>query len=65
MDKLFFLSGGIEAGDEESIRRFAGEDVGRKMFAIDLNSRFEVSPGVKDMTKLKQFVENIRKGKKG
>lgn len=63
MDKLFFLSGGIEAGDEEDIRRFAGEEVGRKMFAIDLNSKFEVSPGVKDMAKLRQFVDNIRKGK--
>ncbi|MFN4316266.1 MAG: phosphoribosylanthranilate isomerase [Chitinophagaceae bacterium] len=60
MDKLFFLSGGIEPGDEAAIRKFAADGVGRKLFAIDLNSRFEVGAGVKDMVKLKQFLDNVR-----
>lgn len=61
IDKLYFLSGGLEPGDETAIKRFAAEDAGKKMFAIDINSRFEISPGVKDLNKVKDFVANIKK----
>ncbi len=64
LEKLFFLSGGIEAGDEPAICQFAAEEQGKKMFAIDINSRFELSPGVKDMNKVQQFLNNIRGPKK-
>ncbi len=64
LEKLFFLSGGIESGDEKAICQFAAEEQGKKMFAIDINSRFELSPGVKDMHKVKQFLTNIRGSKK-
>lgn len=64
LEKLFFLSGGIEAGDEPAICQFAAEEQGKKMFAIDINSRFELSPGVKDMNKVQQFLTNIRGPKK-
>lgn len=55
-DVPFLLSGGIGPGDEErilSIRhpQFAG---------IDLNSRFENQPGVKDIALLRNFIQNIR-----
>lgn len=60
VDKLFFLSGGVEPGDEEKIRAFGNEEAAKKLFAIDINSRFEVSAGVKDIKKVKQFVENIK-----
>ncbi len=59
MNKPFFLSGGIEPGDEASLKEFLKEPVAKDLFAIDINSRFEKSPGVKDMTKVREFVKNM------
>ncbi|HEY2721653.1 MAG TPA: phosphoribosylanthranilate isomerase [Chitinophagaceae bacterium] len=61
IDKLFFLSGGIEPSDEEKLRVFAREPFASKMFAVDINSRFETSAGVKDVQKVKRFVEGLKK----
>ncbi|HEV8282846.1 MAG TPA: phosphoribosylanthranilate isomerase [Chitinophagaceae bacterium] len=60
INKLFFLSGGIEPGDEEKLREFAKEEIAKKIFAVDINSKFEISPGVKDIDKVKTFVENLK-----
>ena len=60
IDKLFFLSGGIEQGDESKLREFAAEDAGKKLFSIDINSKFEMSAGVKNMEKIKQFVNAVK-----
>jgi phosphoribosylanthranilate isomerase len=60
VNKLFFLSGGIEPSDVASLKSFAQEDVAKKMFSIDINSKFETSAGVKDMKKIKAFVEDIK-----
>lgn len=62
IEKIYFLSGGIEAGDEEKLKEFLHEPVGKKLFAIDINSRFEVSAGVKDMEKVRKFVKNLKEG---
>lgn len=52
----FLLSGGIGPGDEERILSFR-----HPQFAgIDLNSRFETEPGIKDTTLLSSFINNIR-----
>jgi len=32
----------------------------KKLFAIDVNSKFEQSPGVKDMNKVKDFFNAIK-----
>jgi phosphoribosylanthranilate isomerase len=56
LDKQFFLSGGIESGDAEEIR-----SIGNKgLFAVDINSRFETSPGIKDFDKVKKFINEIK-----
>ena len=60
IDKLYFLSGGIEPGDEENIKAFMKEPVAQKLFSIDINSKFEIAPGVKDVKKVKQFVEKLK-----
>jgi phosphoribosylanthranilate isomerase len=60
IDKLYFLSGGIEPGDEENIKAFMQEPVAQKLFSIDINSKFEIAPGVKDVKKVKQFVEQLK-----
>ncbi len=65
INKLFFLSGGIEPGDEEKLRAFLEEPVAQKLFSVDINSKFEVGAGIKDMKKIKAFVEKIKIRKSG
>ena len=49
----FLLSGGIGPDDAERIQAFHHP----QCIGIDLNSRFELSPGLKDINKLKQFIQ--------
>ena len=58
--KPFFLSGGIQPDDTQKLKAFAQEPVANALFAIDINSKFEVSPGVKDMGKVKKFIEDLK-----
>jgi phosphoribosylanthranilate isomerase len=59
INKPFFLSGGIEPSDAQSIKAFMKETVAKDLFAVDINSRFETSPGIKDMTLIKNFVREL------
>src|SRR5436190_21112621 len=59
--KLFFLSGGIEPGDEDRLKVFVKEEIAKKIFAVDINSIFETSSGVKDLSKVKEFVEKLKR----
>ena len=52
----FLLSGGIGPDDAQRIRAF---DV-PGCIGIDLNSRFETEPGLKDVDALRTFIETIR-----
>lgn len=60
LDKLFFLSGGIEPGDVEKLKDFSQDPVAKKLFSIDINSRFEISSGVKDLDKISEFVKALK-----
>jgi len=60
IDKLFFLSGGIESGDVDKLKSFAREPVATKLFAIDINSKFEQSPGVKDLKKVRAMLDGMK-----
>ena len=51
----FLLSGGIGSDDAERVNAFYHP----KCIGIDLNSRFELSPGLKDVAKLKEFMSNL------
>lgn len=51
----FFLSGGIAPDDTESIKRIQHP----KFCGIDLNSKFETEPGLKDITRLQQFIKAL------
>lgn len=53
--KPFFLSGGIGIEDIRSIK-----ELDLPLYAIDLNSRFETNPGVKDTELLRQFQTHLR-----
>jgi phosphoribosylanthranilate isomerase len=59
MQKPFLLSGGIEPEDAERLGAFAATPVAQSLFAVDINSRFELSPGVKDMTKVRSFIKAV------
>lgn len=54
----FLLSGGIGPDDADALRQIQHE----RMVGIDLNSRFETSPAMKDVEKLHTFIEKIKKG---
>lgn len=58
--KPFFLSGGIEPTDAELVKEFMKEPVAKDLFVVDINSRFETSPGVKDINKVKQFIDELK-----
>lgn len=51
----FLLSGGIGPDDAANVKAFHHP----KCIGIDLNSRFEVTPGLKDINKLKCFLEQL------
>jgi phosphoribosylanthranilate isomerase len=59
--KPFFLSGGIAPEDAEIIRHFEQQEAAKDLFALDINSRFEVSAGVKDMEKVKAFINEVKR----
>ena len=50
IDKPYFLSGGISEENAENIRLLK-----QKPFALDINSKFEVEPGNKDVEKIVKF----------
>lgn len=55
INKLFFLSGGIGHADVEKIKSFQHP----YLFSVDVNSRFEISPGIKDMEKVQRFIAEL------
>lgn len=55
-DVPFLLSGGIGPDDAERVRNFHHP----KCIGIDLNSKFEIEPALKDVEKLKDFLEKIK-----
>jgi phosphoribosylanthranilate isomerase len=62
IDKPFLLSGGIEPGDEQAIKDFLADPVSKDLFSLDINSKFEIAPGVKSMDKVRDFVKNLNNG---
>ena len=57
--KPYFLSGGIEPGDVEKLKEFSTKPEAKALFAIDINSKFEVVPGVKDLGLIKKFTQAL------
>ena len=52
----FFLSGGISPSDAREIKSIAHPG----LYGVDLNSRFEISPGWKDEQRIKDFIEDLK-----
>lgn len=55
----YILSGGIEKDDAD----YMSKSLPDKCVGVDINSKFEISPGLKDVKLVKLFIEGIRNGK--
>ncbi len=52
----FFLSGGISSKDVKEIKKIQNP----KLYGLDLNSRFETEPGIKNIQLIKEFIKRIK-----
>ncbi|HMG82545.1 MAG TPA: phosphoribosylanthranilate isomerase [Ferruginibacter sp.] len=58
--KPYFLSGGVEPTDAEKLKLFEEKPEAKALFAVDINSKFEIAPGIKDMELIKKFAQEIK-----
>jgi len=57
--KPYFLSGGIGSNDVGGIEVMKQTKAGKDLLALDINSQFEIEPGVKNLEKIKSFIDAI------
>jgi phosphoribosylanthranilate isomerase len=57
IEKPFFLSGGIGVDDIAKIKAFKHPD----FFGVDVNSKLELEPGIKDMNLVLQFTHGFKR----
>ncbi|MNK62957.1 N-(5'-phosphoribosyl)anthranilate isomerase [compost metagenome] len=55
LNKPYFLSGGIGPDSIEQLKQINDS----RLYAIDINSRFELAPGLKDIDKLNDFKHKL------
>jgi len=58
-NKPFFLSGGIGINDLQGIQVLKAATAGKDLIALDLNSKFETSPGIKNIELIKTFIDEF------
>jgi len=56
-NKPYFLSGGIDLEHATAIKNISDD----RLYALDINSRFETEPGLKDAEKIKEFIKEMTK----
>jgi phosphoribosylanthranilate isomerase len=56
INKPFFLSGGIDINDAEALKEFKHPF----FYGVDVNSRFETEPGIKNVELIKDFVKQLK-----
>jgi phosphoribosylanthranilate isomerase len=57
--KPYMLSGGIQPTDVHALHQFALHPHNAALTAIDINSRFEITAGIKDMQLVETFVKQL------
>lgn len=57
--KPYFLSGGIGLNEMVDVKSFLRKNESKYCHAIDINSRFEKKPGLKDIALIKEFKDQI------
>lgn len=58
LEKPFFLSGGISPDDIEAIKEITQS--GLPVYGVDINSKFEIEPGLKNTEVVKGFKTNLK-----
>jgi len=58
-NKPFFLSGGIGINDVQGIQVLKSATAGKDLVALDMNSKFEISPGIKNIELIKTFIDEF------
>jgi phosphoribosylanthranilate isomerase len=61
VNKPFFLSGGIGMDETGALKEFFKSRVSEFCYGLDINSRFENQPGLKNIKQLKLFIEDLKK----
>ncbi|WP_338648263.1 phosphoribosylanthranilate isomerase [Flavobacterium sp. KS-LB2] len=56
--KPFFLSGGIGIEEMDAVKEISKTNL--PLYAIDVNSKFEIKPGLKNIEKLNNFKHNLK-----
>jgi phosphoribosylanthranilate isomerase len=57
LKKPYFLSGGIDLEHAETIKQISDE----RLYALDINSKFEIEPGLKNAGKIEEFIKKMEK----
>ena len=57
--KPFFLSGGIGLAQVEDIKKFKESKVSKYCYALDINSKFEKEPGLKNISIIREFKNKL------
>lgn len=57
-NKPFFLSGGIGIEEMDAMKEISKTNL--PLYAIDVNSKFEIEPGLKNIEKLNNFKHNLK-----
>ncbi len=57
--KPFFLSGGIGLDHIDKLKAFQESDASKYCYAIDVNSKFEIEPGLKNIKELREFKKQL------
>ena len=56
----YFLSGGIGINEVENIKAFKKSPASKYCYAIDVNSKFEIEPGLKNINELEKFKHELQ-----
>lgn len=57
--KPFFLSGGIGLNEIDNISAFKKNTASKYCYAIDVNSKFEIEPGLKNINELSKLINQL------
>ncbi|NNE33268.1 MAG: phosphoribosylanthranilate isomerase [Winogradskyella sp.] len=57
--KPYFLSGGIGPDEIDKIKAFKQSEASKYCYAIDVNSKFETEPGLKNISALEKFKNEL------
>ena len=58
--KPYFLSGGIGLEEIDNVLSFLQREESKYCYAIDINSKFEINPGLKNINELEKFIYELQ-----